>query len=137
LLIPSGDLSNQAGASRVPPVQTLAREDADFDLSWRVVKVQAAQDASSLRRVESFVQSAWVVSAQVVEHDANDRFFGVMVVDKVSHACGEVSMGLPVCDLHMAPRVAPSGGSEQAVATRRATSLAQSFRRPPGWDRLA
>jgi hypothetical protein len=67
------------------------------------VKVEAAKDASGFRRFEGLIQGARVVGAQVVEHDSNDGFVGVVTVDKVSHARGEIEIRPALCDLHMAP----------------------------------
>ena len=41
---------------------------------------------------------------EIVQHDPDHRGFGIVNIDQIAHAVGEVLVGAPLGDLHSAPR---------------------------------
>jgi hypothetical protein len=57
-----------------------------------------------LRRREDLVECAGRMRRQVVERDPDRLGFGIVDVDKLAHALGEVTGGTMLGDLDLAPR---------------------------------
>ena len=75
-------------------------------LAWggRVVELEPSEDAARFVRREGLVEVLRAVRAEVVENDANALGIGVVAVDQVTHAVGEVDVGPMVGHLDVAPR---------------------------------
>ena len=64
---------------------------------------EAAQDAISVPGPKRLVERTGRMTGQVVQHDPDPVSDGIMNIDEVAHAVGEVESRAPVGDLDLAP----------------------------------
>ena len=111
LSFPGGDFGDEALGVVDPAVQALAAQHADLDFDHvepagvlgGVVELEAAQDAASFGGREGLVEGAGRVGRQIVQHDADALGMGIVDIDEIAHALGEVFGGAPLGDLDVAP----------------------------------
>ena len=109
--LPGGDLAFELQLAIDAAVEALAAQDADLDLDhvepagvlWGEVELDAAQDPSRLRGRQGLVEGGGGMGREVVENDSDPLGLGIMDVDEVSHAGGEVRGGAPARDLDVSP----------------------------------
>ena len=109
MVLPGGDFCDEFVALLDAAVETLATEYTDLDhieparVLWGVMELEALKDAMRLRGGEGLVERAGGMGREVVEHDANELGLGVIEIDELAHASGEVASGSLVGDLDLAP----------------------------------
>jgi hypothetical protein len=69
----------------------------------REVKLDALENSTRLRRWKAFVHSGWPVRGQVVENEADLLSVGIVLVDEVAQALGEVQARSMVGDFGVSP----------------------------------
>jgi len=92
-------------------VEALVAQDADFDLDHieptrvlgRVMEFDAIQDAMGVCGRKSLVERSGRMGGQVVQYDPDPLGFGVVDVDEIAHARGEILGGPLAGDFHLAP----------------------------------
>jgi hypothetical protein len=108
-------------------VEALAAQHADLDLDHvepagvfgGVVELQPAQQPSGFRGWERLVEGAGGMGREVIEDDPDLLGLGIMDIENLAHALGEVASRPMVGDLDLAPgavRVEEDEEVERAVA---------------------
>src|SRR5579862_4466989 len=109
--LPSGDLRDERRLFGDATPEALSDHHADLDLDhvqparvlWCEMEFDAAQDAAGLFGREALVQRGCRVSRQVVEDDADALSLGIVIVDEVTHAFGEVDARPSIGHLRVSP----------------------------------
>ena len=127
-MFPGGDLGDELIALFDAPVETLAAQYANLDLDhvepagvlWGVMELDALEDAACFGSREGLVEGASGMGREVVENDADQLGVGVVDIDQLAHALGEVARGPLFGNLDLAPGPVRINEDEQvggAVAT--------------------
>lgn len=69
----------------------------------REVKLQAIEDSTRLLRREAFVHGRWPVRREIVDDDADLLRVGIVLVDEVAQAVGEVQARSTVGNFGVSP----------------------------------
>lgn len=121
LLLPGGNFTVQGVTIGDAAVDALGAQDTDLDLDHveparvlgRVVEFKTPQDAVGLRRREGVVERARRMAGQVIQDDPDPVGLGIMNVDEIAHAVGEVDGRAPLGDLYLTPRAMSIDEDEQ------------------------
>ena len=92
-------------------VQALTGKDIEFNLShieptamlWRVVELNAFQNAPRFFWDKRFIESGWLVDAEVVLHESDARRMGIPDIDQDFQALGIVNHRSAVSHFDMPP----------------------------------